>query len=217
MTRVKICGIRSLADMQIAVEQGADAIGVLVGQLHSSSDFLTPKLAAEIFVSTPPFVTTVLVTHIEDPDAVLALAETVPSAAVQLHSDLEVNLLRSLRHALAPRKIIGKVSVEGPGALDRARELDQQVDAILLDSINRTKGQVGGTGTTHDWGISAEIVKQVSIPVILAGGLTPANVRDAIGRVQPWAVDVNSGVRNSSGLKDRNLIRSFIEASGMRD
>jgi len=217
MTRIKICGIRSLADMQIAVEQGADAIGVLIGQLHSSSDFLTPNLAAEILASTPPFVTTVLVTHIEDPDAVLALAETIHSAAVQLHSDLDVNLLRSLRHALAPRKIIGKISVEGPGALDRALELDQQVDAILLDSINRTTGQVGGTGTTHDWGISAEIVKQVSIPVILAGGLTPANVRDAIRRVQPWAVDVNSGVRNASCFKDRNLIRSFIEASRMRD
>ncbi len=79
MARVKICGIRSLADMQIAVQQGADAIGVLVGQLHPSSDFLPPELAAEIFASTPPFVTTVLVTHIEDPAAVLALAETVPS------------------------------------------------------------------------------------------------------------------------------------------
>ena len=71
MARVKICGIRSLADMQIAVQQGADAIGVLVGQLHPSSDFLPPELAAEIFASTPPFVTTVLVTHIEDPAAVL--------------------------------------------------------------------------------------------------------------------------------------------------
>ena len=217
MARVKICGIRSLADMQIAVQQGADAIGVLVGQLHPSSDFLPPELAAEIFASTPPFVTTVLVTHIEDPAAVLALAETVPSAAVQLHSDMEITPIRSLRHTLAPRKVIGKVSVEGPSALDRARELDQKVDAIVLDSIDRTTGQVGGTGTTHDWGISAEIVKQVSIPVILAGGLTPANVRDAIGRVQPWAVDVNSGVRNTGGFKDRDLIRKFIEASARRN
>jgi phosphoribosylanthranilate isomerase len=215
MARVKICGIRSLADMQIAVQEGADAIGVLVGQLHSSSDFVPAKFAAEICASTPPFVTTVLVTHIEDTDAVLALADVVPSAAVQLHSDMSSTLLRALRRALAPRKVIAKISVEGPSAIERARELDHQVDAIVLDSINRTKDQVGGTGITHDWGISAQIVKHVSTPVILAGGLTPANVRDAIRRVQPWAVDVNSGVRNDGGFKDSNLIRAFIEGSKM--
>jgi phosphoribosylanthranilate isomerase len=213
MTRVKICGIRSLADMQIAVEQGADAIGVLVGQLHSSSDFLTPKSAAEILAATPPFMTTVLVTHIEDPDVVLALANDVRSAAVQLHSDMPVSVLRVLRRSLAPGKIIAKVSIEGSSAIERARELDHEVDAILLDSVNKTTGQVGGTGITHDWEISAQIVKHVSTPVILAGGLTPGNVREAIRQVQPWAVDVNSGVRNTDGFKDTNLIRAFIRAS----
>jgi phosphoribosylanthranilate isomerase len=213
MTRVKICGIRSLSEMRIAVRQGADAIGVLVGQVHSSADFLPADAAAEICAHTPPFVTAVLVTHIENPDAVIALANSIPSAAVQLHSDLSVSLLRELRRALAPRRVIGKISVEGPSALDRAGELDDQVDAILLDSIDRSKGQVGGTGMTHDWEISAQIVKQVSTPVILAGGLTPTNVRNAIDRVQPWAVDVNSGVRNAKGLKDANLIGAFIRAS----
>lgn len=215
--RVKICGMRSLADMQMAVQSGADAIGVLVGQLHSSSDFIPERLAAEICASAPPFVATVLVTHVEDPDAVLALAELVPCSAVQLHSDMTTTLIRELRHRLAPRKLIAKVSVEGPGAIERARELDRQVDAILLDSINRSRDQVGGTGTTHDWRISAQIVKQVSTPVILAGGLAPTNVRDAIRQVQPWAVDVNSGVRNQAGSKDRNLIREFIQQSKCRD
>ena len=216
MVYVKICGIRSLTDMQLAVEQGADAIGVLVGQLHSSFDFVPANLAAEICAGTPPFVTTVLVTHIEDPAAVITLADTVGSAAVQLHSDMTTTLLREMRRELAPRKVIAKINVEGPSAIERARDLDQQVDAIVLDSINRGKGQVGGTGITHDWGISAQIVKHVSTPIILAGGLTPANVRDAIRRVQPWAVDVNSGVRNDTGFKDRNLVRAFIETSKMR-
>jgi phosphoribosylanthranilate isomerase len=217
MPRVKICGIRSLADMQIAVQHGADAIGVLVGQLHSSSDFIPPELAAEICQRTPPFVTTVLVTHIEDPDLVLALAKAVPTSAVQLHSDISATLLRDLRSELAPRKLIAKVSVENATAIERARELDQQVDAIVLDSVNRTTGQVGGTGITHDWSISAQIVKAISTPVILAGGLTPANVRDAIHQVRPWAVDVNSGVRNSAGSKDSDLVRAFIKASKMHD
>lgn len=213
MTRVKICGIRSLSEMRMAVQHGADAVGVLVGQVHSSSDFVPAGVAAEICTSTPPFVTTVLVTHVEDPNAVLALANSIPSAAVQLHSDLSVKVLRELRRALAPRKVIAKISVEGLCALERARELDRQLDAILLDSIDRSKNQVGGTGVTHDWEISAQVVKQVSTPVILAGGLTPANVRDAIARVKPWAVDVNSGVRNAEGLKDANLIGAFVRAS----
>jgi phosphoribosylanthranilate isomerase len=213
MVRVKICGIQSLADMEMAVQEGADAIGVLVGQVHFSADFLPTHLAAEICERTPPFVATVLVTHIEHPEEVLALANCVPCVAVQLHSDIPVALLRTLRHSLAPRKIIAKISVEGPSAIERARELDQQVDAIVLDSIDRSKDQVGGTGITHDWGISAEIVKYVSTPIILAGGLTPANVHEAIGRVQPWAVDVNSGVRTGGGFKDGQQIRAFIEAA----
>src|SRR5215467_352228 len=161
MVYVKICGIRSLTDMQLAVEQGADAIGVLVGQRHSSFDFVPANLAAEICAGTPPFVTTVLVTHIEDPAAVITLADTVGSAAVQLHSDMTTTLLREMRRELAPRKVIAKINVEGPSAIEWARDLDQQVDAIVLDSINRGKGQVGGTGITHDWGISAQIVKHV--------------------------------------------------------
>lgn len=213
MTRVKICGIRSVADMQMAVRHGASAIGVLVGQLHASSDFISENLAAEICAGTPPFVTAVLVTHLEDPDTVLGLARVIPSAAVQVHSDMPLSQLRSLREKLFPRKVIGKVSVEGADALDRARELDQEVDAVLLDSVNRTSGQVGGTGHTHDWSISAQIVKQVSTPVILAGGLNPTNVGDAIRQVQPWAVDVNSGVCRSDGFKDADLVRAFIEGS----
>jgi len=213
MARVKICGIRSLADMQIAVQQGTDAIGVLVGKLHSSSDFIPANLAAEICDRTPPFVTSVLVTHMEDPDVVLALADAIPSAAVQLHSDITPAVIRTLRRALAPRKVIAKISVEGPSAIERARDLDQRVDAIVLDSVNRATDQVGGTGMTHDWSISAQIVKQVSTPVILAGGLTPANVGNALRQVHPWAVDVNSGVRNQAGFKDGELIRAFIETS----
>ena len=217
MTRVKICGIRSMADMQLAVRCGADAIGVLVGQLHSSPDFIPASLANEICVGTPPFVTTVLVTHITDPDAVRALAESVHSSAVQLHSDLDLPVLDELRRALSPRKVIAKITVEDSSAIERARELDHQGDAILLDSINRNTGQVGGTGIPHDWEISSQIVQQVSTPVILAGGLSPANIRKAIRQVQPWAVDVNSGVRNNTGFKDGNLIRAFIEGSKMLD
>ncbi|HXU15425.1 MAG TPA: phosphoribosylanthranilate isomerase [Terriglobales bacterium] len=217
MARVKICGIRSLADMQIAVQQGTDAIGVLVGKLHSSSDFVPANLAAEICERTPPFVTSVLVTHLEDPDSVLALADTIPSAAVQLHSDITPALIDTLRRALAPRKVIAKIGVEGPSAIERARDLDQRVDAIVLDSVNRATDQVGGTGLTHDWSISSQIVKQISTPVILAGGLTPANVGSAIRQVRPWAVDVNSGVRNQAGFKDGDLIRAFIETSKLLD
>jgi len=217
MARVKICGIRSISDMRMAVRCGADAIGVLAGQLHSSPDFVPASLADEICAAAPPFVTTVLVTHIADPDAVLMLASSIRSTAVQLHSDLELRVLDELRRALSPRKIVVKVTVEDSRAIERARELDHHADAILLDSIDRATGQIGGTGITHDWAISSQIVLQVSTPVILAGGLSPANIRQAIHQVQPWAVDVNSGVRNNAGFKDGNLIRAFVEGSRMLD
>jgi phosphoribosylanthranilate isomerase len=155
----------------------------------------------------------VLVTHIEDRDEILALAESVPTAAVQLHSDLPARALQELRERLAPRKVIGKVSVEDDTAIARAREIEAFVDAIVLDSRDRASGRVGGTGTTHDWSISARIVAGARVPIILAGGLTPENVAEAVRVVQPWAVDVNSGVEARDGRKDPLRIERFVAAA----
>jgi phosphoribosylanthranilate isomerase len=124
-----------------------------------------------------------------------------------------VSELRRLRGSLRPRRLIAKVSVEGEEAADRARSLEGIADAILLDSRDRSTDRVGGTGLVHDWSISARIVERISTPIILAGGLNPTNVARAISTVRPWAVDVNSGVEDSSGMKNEDKVRAFVAAA----
>lgn len=211
--RVKICGITSAEELRMAERAGAHAVGFLVGRLHASRDFLEPDVARALAHTVPPFVVPILVTHIEDQDEIVTLAEHVPTAVVQLHSDLPARALAELRARLAPRKIIGKVSVEDETALARAREIETFVDAIVLDSRDRASGRVGGTGTTHDWSISAHIVEGAKVPIILAGGLTPENVAAAVRTVRPWAVDVNSGVETREGGKDPLRIEEFVAAA----
>jgi phosphoribosylanthranilate isomerase len=210
--RVKVCGITNTADLDAALEAGVDAVGFLVGQVHPSPDFIPPEAARGLIESVPPFVTTVLVTHEENPDAIIAIASRVRASSVQLHSDLEPEALASVRSRLN-RFIIGKVTVEDGSSIDRALRIASTVDALLLDSANRATGQVGGTGLTHDWAVSAQIRRRCPRPVILAGGLRPTNVHDAVATVRPAAVDVNSGVEDETGRKSSSLIRSFISAT----
>jgi len=216
VVRVKICGIRSVAEARLAEWLGADAVGVLVGRVHASADFIEPAEADRIARSVGPFVSPVLVTHMDELEALLRLAEVISCPVVQLHSDLDGPALGELRRRLAPRKVIGKVSVEDDTALVRAREIAPFVDAIVLDSRDRATGRVGGTGQVHDWSISARIAAASSVPIILAGGLTPENVAEAVGVVRPWGVDVNSGVEAGDGGKDEDRVRRFIAAAGSR-
>jgi phosphoribosylanthranilate isomerase len=213
MVRVKICGMTSTAEAQLAARHGAHAVGVLVGRMHASPDFVEPDVANAIARSLPPFITTVLVTHEEQPDTLVTLAGAVSCSVVQLHSDLDSATLHELRMRLSPRKIIGKVSVEGEVAVERAREIEACVDAIVLDSCDRATDRVGGTGMVHDWSVSARITASCKVPIILAGGLTPENVAQAISVVKPWAVDVHSGVESRDGRKDEDRIRRFTAAA----
>jgi phosphoribosylanthranilate isomerase len=212
MTRVKICGLTSVQEAKLVQNCGADAVGVLVGQMHRSPDFVEPALAREIALAVGPFVTPVLVTHLEAPEDIRRLAEMVPCPVIQLHSDLSPTSLHDLRIDLYPRKIIGKVSVEDETAIDRAMAIAPFVDALLLDSVDRTGDRVGGTGLTHDWSVSARIVAASQVPVILAGGINVDNVRLAIEQVKPWAIDVNSGVETRDGRKSEDLVRRLIRA-----
>lgn len=211
MMRIKICGITSVAEARLAERCGADAIGLLVGRRHRARDFVRRDVARTIYQRAGPFITPVLVTHLEDPGEILRLVGAVPCPVVQLHSDLSPRLLAALRERLRPKKVIGKVSVQGREAIDRARRIEPSVDAIVLDSIDPATDRVGGTGRTHDWSLSAEIVAHCKVPVVLAGGLTPENVAEAIHIVKPAAVDVNSGVERPDGHKSETRIRRFVE------
>ncbi len=209
--RVKICGISTVEDARAAAAAGADAIGCLVGLVTPSPDGVEAAAARAIFAALPPFVARVLVTHRTTVEEVAALAAEAHPTVVQLHGHFPLETIPQLRAALPHVAIVKNVHVEGEEALDAAREAGGVADAVLLDS--KTKDRIGGTGTTHDWTISARIVREVPSPIILAGGLNPENVAEAIARVGPWAVDVNSGTKGPDGRKSHFRIRAFVAAA----
>lgn len=212
MTRVKICGIRRIRDALLAAQAGADAVGVLVGRRHPSPDFIPPEQAAEILESLPPFVHGVLVSHLEEPAALGDLIERTGAAVVQVHGPMPPEGLRELRRRRAGLRILRAVHLLGPEGLEAAAALAPWVDGLVADSANPRTGQVGGTGLVHDWQLSARLRERVEVPLILAGGLHAGNVNEAIARVRPWAVDVNSGVKGADGYKDPARLREFLEA-----
>ncbi|UPV74906.1 phosphoribosylanthranilate isomerase [Halorussus limi] len=188
MTRVKICGLTSTDDLRVAVEAGADAVGLLVDVPVDSPREIDPQRAVEIAEAAPPFVTTVLVTMPESPDRAVELARAVEPDAVQVHGEMGVGDLAYLT-ASVEAKVIKVVDAGDP---DEARRYDEVADALLVDSVD--DDGAGGTGQTHDWDRTAEVVSTLDSPVVLAGGLTPTNVADAVRTVEPFAVDVASGV-----------------------
>lgn len=206
--RVKICGIGSVEDARAAVEAGADAIGCLLGLDHASPDEVDVPTARSIFSSLPPFVARVLVTHKTTLAKVAALANETGATVIQLHGEFPLVAIPALREALPHAAVVKTVHVTGDDAIAAAQAAARVADAVLLDT--RAKGRIGGTGVAHDWTISARIVESVGAPVILAGGLNPLNVAEAVARVRPWAVDANSGTRKRGGGKDHAKVRAFV-------
>jgi len=192
--RVQIAGLKNEYDALNAVFAGVDAIGLVVGVTHTSGDEVEPQLARKIFLSLPPFVCKTLITHYTTDNDIIDLINTTHPTAVQLHStDISIDTIKHLKSTFPFVKFIGVVHANLPNALDRALELSNHVDAVFTDT--KTKDRLGGTGQTHDWNISAKIAKLTNKPLILAGGLNPENVLDAIKVVNPFGVDVNSGVK----------------------
>jgi phosphoribosylanthranilate isomerase len=186
--RVKICGITTAGDAVHAEEAGADAIGVIL--FSDSPRCVTPERAEEIFASVGPFITTVAVSHTKarrDLNRILALRP----GAVQISHPFDFPV----------RPKAGIIRVAGPGD-----PLMDSADAIVVD-------QSMGTGTRYDPDFARELVRRSKVPVILAGGLTPGNVGEAIRSVRPYAVDVASGVEAHPGVKDPSRVTAFIRAA----
>ncbi len=210
--RVKICGIRSAADLRIAVASGADAVGFISGVTHRSEDALAPEQAAMLVAATPPYVSTVLVTHLEHAEEIVGLAEMLGVDTIQVHGLVTSKTLREVfDQSNGRRRITRAVHVTGDESVGEALHVADACHAVHLDS--RTADRLGGTGRTHDWSISRKIVDALAplgVPVILSGGLRPDNVADAIDAVRPYAVDVNSGVENEHGDKDLRHSLQFV-------
>jgi phosphoribosylanthranilate isomerase len=197
-TRAKICGITTVEDAQAAVAAGADAIGLV---FHAKSPrHVTVEKAFEIVTSLPPFVDAVGLFVNTDPYEVNSVLSRVRLDLLQFHGDETAFYCQSFG-----RPYIKAIRVRhGVDLLQSAAEY-ASARALLLDTYQ--EGVAGGTGETFDWNL---IPKNLPKPVILAGGLTPLNVGEAISRVQPYAVDVSGGVEREKGIKDADKIVAFM-------
>jgi len=200
-TRIKICGITNLADAQLAVELGADALGFIF--YRQSKRYVAPALAAEICAALPPFVAKVGVFVNESEVDIRKTLNDCRLDVVQLHGEESPEFCQRF-----PVKVIKAIRVRSEDSLRAATDYD--VDALLLDTY--TTEQHGGTGQKFDWTLARQAKTMLRVPIVLSGGLTPENVGDAMRQVEPFAVDVASGVEAEPGRKDLEKLRRFFKA-----
>ncbi len=195
--RVKICGITNSEDAQEAVEYGADALGFVFAK---SLRQVTKGQARDIIEKLPPFVSPVGVFVDEKADMIIEICDFCGIHTVQLHGNESPLYLNDLKRY----KIVKAFRIKDEDDLKPLA--NYKPHAFLLDSY--VKGVMGGTGMTFNWEIARKVHKYGAI--ILSGGLTPENVKEAIQMVKPYAVDVSSGVESSPGKKDKLLMKQFI-------
>lgn len=212
--RIKICCIGSLEEAKSAIAFGASALG-LVGHMPSGPGVITDSLIYEISKSVPPPVATFLLTSETDPDQIIHHHRVTLTNTIQIVDRIPVETYRKLRLAMPAIKLVQVVHVVNEASVDEAVELSEQVDAILLDSGNPNLEikELGGTGRVHNWKLSRKIRDSIRVPVFLAGGLQPENVRPAIDAVGPFGLDVCSGVR-SEGKLDPAKLEAFFNNAG---
>lgn len=207
MTRVKVCGITTRDDLDAVVTAGVDAVGLIVDVDVETPREISAAKAVELARATPPFVTTVLVTMPDTPEETVDLISRVQPDVAQIHGSQTPGDL-----AYLSAKISGDV-VKAVTPDDAAR-YDTVADALLVDSLDESGA--GGTGETHDWERTRTLVDSLDSPVVLAGGLTVDNVAKAVSTVEPFAVDVASGVEAEPGRKDHDAVAAFVRAAGGR-
>lgn len=206
--RTKICGLTREEDLAVAVAAGADAVGFLVG-VPSSPRNLTLERAETLLGQVPVFVDSVVVTAPKSIEWLVEVCERLKPSAIQIHGKEQLDSSK-IRQRISNTCLIKTVYVTEDALNERVIDDLKTFDAVLLDSFS--KGQYGGTGKVHDWTLSRQIKEAVApVPVILAGGLKPENVKEAIRAVEPYAVDVASGVEASPGVKDHMKVRAFVE------
>jgi phosphoribosylanthranilate isomerase len=210
--RVKICCMNSLKEAKIAIKYGASAIG-LVSKMPSGPGPISEDLISKIAKEIPPFVSSVLLTSIQDPSEIIAQHKKCQTDVVQFVDRIKKEDYPRLRNGMPGIKFIQVVHVTDEASIKEAISITPYVDGILLDSGNpylKVK-RLGGTGQIHNWDISNKIRKKIKIPIILAGGLNPWNVINSLNHVQPYAVDVCTGVRTQNILDEQKL-SSFFKA-----
>jgi phosphoribosylanthranilate isomerase len=218
MTWIKICGNTSLADAQLSIDLGADALGFVFAE---SKRRVTPQQVATIAVQLPDHVERVGVFYSRDAAEIATAVQQAHLTAVQLHGGLDLLLIKQLRERLGGE--VGLIQtlhfMVGTDSGERLEEeIDEIVQANLLDRVlvdSRVGSAGGGTGVAFDWKAARSVFQETAgnLHTIVAGGLRPENVGEAIRELEPWGVDVASGVEASPGQKDPAKLRAFFEAA----
>ncbi len=205
--KVKICGITSREDLAVAEDAGADAVGFVVGVAASPRN-LTLEKAKEIRQQASTTIEKFAVTVPTSIDFLVKLREELKPDAIQIHGE-SISEASVLRERLRDVRLVKAVSAKPGGTVKAALTAAESFDAVLLDSF--VHGKYGGTGVTHDWELSKRVKQAIyPTPLILAGGLTPENVKAAVQFVQPYCVDVSSGVELRPGVKDPKKVFEFV-------
>ena len=210
--RVKICCIKSPAEARLAIAHGASALG-LVSSMPSGPGVIDETAIARIAAVVPPPIATFLLTSLHDAEEIIAQQRRCRTNTLQLCDYVEFSVYARLRAALPGIALVQVIHVTGDESVLNAQKVAEHVDALLLDSGNPALAvkELGGTGRVHDWSLSRRIRGAVPKPIFLAGGLRSTNVREAIAAVQPFGLDLCSGVRTNDILDEQKL-RSFFEA-----
>ncbi len=210
--RVKICCISSVKEARMAMAAGADALG-FVAAMPSGPGIVSDATIRAVTVDVPPPIATFLLTSRATGTDIADHVRHCGPNTVQIVDHIDPGELAVLAVSLPMVRRVQVIHVEGPGALDLIARYEPYVHAFLLDSgkPGGTMRELGGTGRTHDWAVSAEFVKRTEKPVFLAGGLNPGNVAEAIATVRPFGVDLCSGVRTDGHL-DQAKLDAFMAA-----
>jgi phosphoribosylanthranilate isomerase len=212
MTRLKVCCIQDELEAQLAIEHGADAIG-LVAAMPSGPGPIPEERIALVARAVGGRAETFLLTALVDAAAIAEQHARCGTSTIQLVDHVEAVERARLRRLLPGVALVQVIHVVGPESVEEARADAEHADALLLDSGNRSAAtkELGGTGRVHDWSVSGRVVESVRVPVWLAGGLRPDNVADAVARGRPHGVDLCTGVR-TAGRLDPSKLAAFARA-----
>ena len=209
---MQVAGVIDLAEAEMLIECGVDFLGFPL-RLDYHAEDCSEEEAALIVAATAGRVECVLITYETDPGALADLIVRLGVSWVQLHAPIAPEAVASLHRRLPSLRILKSLVVRDsrPDALEHEVAAHApHVDAFLTDTFDPSTGASGATGRVHDWWVSRSLVTASPHPVVLAGGLTPENVGEAILRVRPWAVDVHTGVETSTGRKGETRVRRFL-------
>jgi phosphoribosylanthranilate isomerase len=208
--RIKICCIKSRAEADLAIQYGADAIG-LVASMPSGPGVIEETLIRQIAEGIPPPVGSFLLTSSQDTGEIIRQQRFCRTDTIQLCDRLPHESYTALRSALPGVKLVQVLHVAGTEVIREARLIESHVDAILLDSGDPLAPVkvLGGTGRMHDWEISRALCRSITCPVFLAGGINADNVKEALSFVRPFGIDICSGVRTGDRLDEKKLDAFF--------